>query len=142
MLVPPAALLVAPAAIAATQPGATLGGAQAAIGPGVALQLLLGLALVIAAIAVTAWIARRMLALKPGVGGRMRVLGALSVGGRERVVLVQVGDTQVVLGVAPGRVQALHVMATPLPTSEPASDTAPAFASVLARLAGGRGEGA
>ena len=38
----------------------------------------------------------------------MRVVSALSVGMREKVVLVQVGEEQLLLGVAPGRVNVLH----------------------------------
>lgn len=39
--------------------------------------------------------------------GLMRVVGATAVGGRERVVIVEIGSTWLVLGVAPGRVSAL-----------------------------------
>jgi flagellar protein FliO/FliZ len=35
-------------------------------------------------------------------------------GTRERAVLLQVGDQQLVVGVAPGRVQTLHVLDKPL----------------------------
>lgn len=42
-----------------------------------------------------------------GSSGLMRVVGATAVGGRERVVIVEVGSTWLVLGVAPGRVSAL-----------------------------------
>jgi flagellar protein FliO/FliZ len=37
----------------------------------------------------------------------MRVVAATAVGSRERVVIVEVGSTWLVLGVAPGRVSAL-----------------------------------
>ena len=139
-----AAALAAPAAVAAETPP-RLGASQPALGAGTALELMLGLALVIGAIVVTAWVARRVLHLRPGMDGQLRVLGGLSVGGRERVVLVQVGETQIVLGVAPGRVEALHVMEEPVAPAATAAAPAqpvPAFASVLRRFAGGRGEGA
>ncbi|MEG7523045.1 MAG: flagellar biosynthetic protein FliO [Chromatiales bacterium] len=38
------------------------------------------------------------------------VLGGTSVGPRERVVVVKVDDIRLLLGVAPGRVQTLHVL--------------------------------
>lgn len=140
------AALCAPVARAAGETPSAIGASQPAIGAGTALELILGLVLVIGAIVVTAWVARRMLHLRPGMNGQLRVLGGLSIGGRERVVLVQVGDKQLVLGVAPGRVQALHVMDQPV---EPASTDAagvhaapaPTFATVLRRFAGARREG-
>mgnify|MGYP000383068744 CR=1 FL=1 len=46
--------------------------------------------------------------LGSGTGQSMRVVSAISVGTRERVVLVQVGEQQLVLGVAPGRVNLLQ----------------------------------
>lgn len=40
----------------------------------------------------------------------MRLMGGLSLGGREKLLVVEVGEIQLVLGVAPGRVQTLHVL--------------------------------
>ncbi len=44
------------------------------------------------------------------VRGRYKVIGGSAVGQRERVVLVEVADTWLVVGVAPGHVTALHSM--------------------------------
>ncbi|HSH42978.1 MAG TPA: flagellar biosynthetic protein FliO [Arenicellales bacterium] len=74
------------------------------------LQVLLGLIVVIALMLVFAWLMRRMSGVQGGTAGALRVLGGMSMGAREKVVLVQVGETQLVLGIAPGRVQTLHVM--------------------------------
>ncbi len=41
---------------------------------------------------------------------KMRVLGGLALGMREKVVLLQVGKKQLVLGVTPGRIETLHVL--------------------------------
>lgn len=138
---------MSPALAGAAEPSASaLGTAQPVLGAGTALQLMFGLALVLAAILLTAWLARRTMQLRPGLHGQLRVLGGLSVGGRERVVLVQVGGAQIVLGVAPGRVQALHVLEQPLgETNEAAAvsgaqSAAPTFAAVLRRFSGNRGE--
>ncbi|HAN55494.1 MAG TPA: flagellar assembly protein FliO, partial [Betaproteobacteria bacterium] len=40
----------------------------------------------------------------------VRVVGGVSVGGRERVLIVEVADQWIVVGVAPGRVNALATM--------------------------------
>jgi flagellar protein FliO/FliZ len=47
---------------------------------------------------------RKMQGIGVVSGQRMQVISALSVGARERVVLIQVGEKQMLLGVAPGRV--------------------------------------
>lgn len=65
---------------------------------------------VLATILALAWFLRRLGGLSNLQGGRFQVLAALSLGARERVVLVQAGDKQLVLGVAPGRVQTLCIL--------------------------------
>lgn len=77
------------------------------------LQMLFGLGVVLAAIAVTAWLLRRLAPGQVGGVGDLRVVAAVAVGPKERVVLVDVGDTRLVLGVAPGLVTRLHEMPRP-----------------------------
>ena len=69
-----------------------------------------GLLAVLVAIALFAWVMRRLGSFSRLESGRFRVLAAVSLGSRERVVLVQAGEKQLVLGVAPGRVQALCIL--------------------------------
>lgn len=99
-------------AAAAVWPVAAQAADPSAVG-GIA-QTLLGLIAVLAAIVGVAWLLRRVGRLPSGAQSVIRVLGGASMGARERVVLVQVGETQMLLGVAPGRVQALHVFAQPV----------------------------
>lgn len=76
-------------------------------------QLLLGLLAVIALILLLAWIAKRALGV-PQSGRYMRVLTGLPLGAREKIVLVQVGKEQLLLGVAPGRVSLLTRLEEPV----------------------------
>lgn len=71
---------------------------------------ILGLGVVTLLILILAWALRRLnhFSFLPGNG--LRVLGGLSLGTRERVVLLQVGEKQLLLGVAPGRIETLHVL--------------------------------
>jgi flagellar protein FliO/FliZ len=74
------------------------------------LQAGLGLAMVLALIFLCAWLLRRF-----GVPGRgsdklLKVVSSVMVGQRERVVVVEVGNAWLVLGVAAGQVNALHTM--------------------------------
>ena len=58
-----------------------------------------------------------------GTGGAnvARVVGGVNVGNRERVLVVEVADQWIVVGVAPGRVNALSTMPKQdnAPTSQP-----------------------
>jgi flagellar protein FliO/FliZ len=74
------------------------------------LQAGLGLAVVMALIFLCAWVARRF-GLQPSGNGRvLKVVSSAMVGQRERVVVVEIGDSWLVLGVAAGQVRALHTM--------------------------------
>ncbi|HUL93805.1 MAG TPA: flagellar biosynthetic protein FliO [Burkholderiales bacterium] len=89
--------------------------ADAASSPGLGslLQVSLGLGVVLAMVVGAAWLARR-LGVTPGQSdGLVKVRGGAAVGQRERVVVVEVENTWLVLGVAPGRVSPLHAMARP-----------------------------
>jgi flagellar protein FliO/FliZ len=73
-------------------------------------QLAVSLLIVIVLIVIAGWLFRRMRGVTAGGANPLRVVGQLTLGRRERVVLIEAGDKQVLLGVAPGRVQALHVL--------------------------------
>lgn len=74
------------------------------------LNMFMGLVVVIALILGLAWVLRKYGRLPVSNQVDMKVLGGLSLGTRERAVLVQVDGQRLLLGVAPGRVQTLHVM--------------------------------
>ena len=73
----------------------------------------LALGVVLAVLALGAWLVRRALRIRPGQHGELQLLGGLSLGARERLVLVQVGGRRVLLGVCPGRIQAVAVEPNP-----------------------------
>lgn len=78
-----------------------------------------GLLAVIVLIIVTAWLMRRVGGVQAFGGQSMKVLAALSVGAREKVVLVDVAGTQILLGVAPGRVSHLQTFEQPVVSDRP-----------------------
>ncbi|MGY0620400.1 flagellar biosynthetic protein FliO [Lysobacter sp. A378] len=118
---------VAPTPVFAPPQTSGSGGAGA-VGGGV-----LALLLVVALILGLAWLARRM----PGVGvagagnPALRVVGSLALGPRDRVVVVEIGQTQLLLGVGPGGTRTLHTLDAPLPLS-PNSGPSP-FAQLLSQ---------
>lgn len=82
--------------------------AIAASPTGGVLKMVLGLAVVLAVMALLTWVLKRMM---PGAGGNkqsvVRVVGGVSVGSRERVVVVEVAGRWIVVGVAPGQVNGI-----------------------------------
>nr|WP_242681831.1 flagellar biosynthetic protein FliO [Paraburkholderia hospita] len=103
------------------------GTAVPSLGVGAVLQTIVGLAVVIGLVFGFAWLARRF-GLQPGQrGGIVKTIGGTSLGGKERVAVVEIGDTWLVLGAAPGNVRLLHTMpagsasGASLPTGTPFS---------------------
>jgi len=112
------------------------------------LQTTLGLLAVLAVIVAIGWAVKRFGNLRGGVQGQMKIVGGLSLGTRERVVLLQVGDQQLVLGVAPGQIRTLHVLDQPLTSGDgnaeaPVVDSAgvPSFAMRMQSALKSRGLG-
>jgi len=102
-------------------------------------EVTLALVVVLAAVFAFAWIVRRMRGLGNRVGNAIDVLADVPLGQKERAVLLKVGPTQILIGVAPGRVNTLHVLAEPLELTRPvgtAADSAPSFRSILMRSLG------
>jgi len=69
-----------------------------------------GLIIVLALFFVCIWFMKKMGALPVSSKQNMKVLSGLSLGMREKLVLVQVGEKQLVLGVTPGRVEKLLML--------------------------------
>jgi flagellar protein FliO/FliZ len=84
------------------------------IGIGNFLQMAFGLLIVIGAILIMTWIIRRMGHVQSRVSGAMKILGGLSLGQRERIVLMQIGEQQLVVGIAPGNIRTLLVLDKPI----------------------------
>ncbi len=85
-------------------------GALPGLSGGSVAQALLGLLAVLAMVAVAAWVLKRFLGLRGTANGPIRVVAGTAIGQRERIVLVEVGDIWLVVGVAPGQVRTLHTM--------------------------------
>ena len=82
--------------------------------PAYLMQSFAGLVIVIGLILILAMLFRRFGDQGLGAPGNMRVIGGLNVGQRERLVLVQVGEKQILLGVAPGSVRSVMAFDEPL----------------------------
>lgn len=91
-----------------------LGTQSDSVGPGM-LQVFVSLLVVIGVLLGIAWLLRRFGPQHIQGGPNMRIVGGLSLGGRERVLILEVGEQWIVIGAAPGRVSHL----TTLPRQHP-----------------------
>jgi flagellar protein FliO/FliZ len=85
-------------------------------------QVFFSLVLVVAAILVVVWLLKRMNVVQQSTGNLLKVLGGVAIGQRERVVLLEIDDTWLVIGVGPGQIRTLHT----LPKSSHATNDRPA----------------
>ncbi|NNA68150.1 flagellar biosynthetic protein FliO [Pseudomonas gessardii] len=98
-------------------------------------QLVLGLLLVVGLIFVLAWLLRRVQRIGPGSAQVIELVGSRALGPRDRLVLVQVGEEQILLGLTPGRITPLHVLKHPVSVAQTEAAT-PEFAQRLMELMG------
>ncbi|ROL63114.1 flagellar biosynthetic protein FliO [Pseudomonas vranovensis] len=124
-------------ALATTQPAAAVvAPASSGSAAGQLTQLVLGLLLVLGLIFVLAWLLRRVQNAAPGSGQVIEILGSRSLGPRDRLLLIQVGKEQILIGHSPGTIEALHVMAEPVEVPASARQATPEFAQRLMELMG------
>jgi flagellar protein FliO/FliZ len=104
-------VLVSMSIRAETEKPVSSGLAPSPLGGGVLLETAGGLLLILALIFAISRLLRRFGRLPMASKGDIQVLSGVSLGPRERAVLLRVGGTRLLVGVAPGRVQTLHVLA-------------------------------
>ena len=97
------------AALPAMPPGAPMTMAPAA-SAGSLLQTILALVFVLALLIGLAWFMKRYGPKTLGGNNKMRIVSSLNLGGRERIVLVEVADQWIVVGASPGRINALATL--------------------------------
>ncbi|MDO8048314.1 flagellar biosynthetic protein FliO [Janthinobacterium sp. SUN211] len=97
------------AALPAMPPGAPMTMAPTS-SAGSLLQTIFALVFVLALLIGLAWFMKRYGPKVMGGNSKMRVVSSLNLGGRERIVLVEVADQWIVVGASPGRINALATM--------------------------------
>lgn len=133
-----AALLASEVVIAAAAPAVVATPPAAAPGSlgGQLAQMVLGLLLVVGLIFFLAWLLRRMQGAAPKGGQVIEVIGSRAIGPRDRLLLVQVGKEQILIGHTPGSIEALHVLAEPVEVPASTRQATPEFAQRLMELMG------
>ena len=115
-------------AVAAPVVGTSIGGQLT--------QLVLGLLLVLGVIFALAWLLRRVQQAGPRQGQVIELISSRALGARDRLVLVQVGNEQILLGLTPGRITPLHVLKEPVQVPGTAQPATPEFSKRLMEILG------
>ena len=135
--------LLLPAVSGSLHAADTAQAATTASGTGAVIQMLGALALVLAVLFAVLWLLRRVSGGRLNGAAPIRTVGGIALGSRERVVLLEIGEHWLVVGVAPGSVTGIAT----LPRGElagPRSDdgdgkkAAPDFSALLSRLKASR----
>lgn len=121
-------------ALSSAGPALAQATAEAPPGPGAAMaQMLFGLGAVLALLFAGAWLLRRLGGgARFGQRGPLKLVGGLMLGNRERVVVVEVGDSWLVIGIVPGQIRTLHCLPKG-PSPQPREDD-PSFRQWLKQI--------
>jgi flagellar protein FliO/FliZ len=74
------------------------------------MQMLFALLVVLGLLFSVAWLLKRFGPVRTLNNATVKIVGGISVGNRERIVVVEVADQWIVVGVAPGRINTLSTM--------------------------------
>lgn len=103
-------LLVLPQMAAAVEQAASVQKALPHSSAGQMVKMVIGLLFVLLLIFFLAWVVKRYLGVGLTSNAALKTVAGIAVGQKERVVLVQVGERQLLIGVAPGQVNMLHAL--------------------------------
>lgn len=78
------------------------------------IEVTLNLGLVLAAIVLLAWIFKRVQGMDQPAAGQLRVTASLPLGPKERILVVQVGQQQLLVGASSAGINMLHVLDAPI----------------------------
>lgn len=78
------------------------------------MQVFVSLAAVLLLFGGIVYVLKRLGGIRTGQGGKMHVLDGVSVGSRDRVLLIQVGEKQVLIGVSPSGISPITVFDEPV----------------------------
>jgi len=83
-------------------------------------SVLNGLVIVVLLILGCGWLVKRSGKFSQVMQADIRILSRINIGQRERIALVEVGQVNILIGIAPGHIQTLHVFERPVRDNKPA----------------------
>ena len=102
---------------AADGTGVATGGLDSGEMVAASLRMVAGLGVVLGLLVAAAWLSRRFRLPSRLRGSAIEVLSGISLGSREKVVLLRVGQEQLLVGISPGGMRTLHVLKDPAPAA-------------------------
>ncbi|MDB2705165.1 flagellar biosynthetic protein FliO [Pseudomonadota bacterium] len=103
------------------------------VGASALFETMLGLILVLSLIVFLAWLLRRTGRFQMTANGEMKIIASIALGPRERAVLLQVGEQQLLVGVTAQQINILHVLEKNV-TSDKNEDISAGFANKLNKM--------
>lgn len=95
------------------------------------LQMMAGLMAVLAVIAGLAWLVRRLHPVANGSGSGLRVSHALSLGQKEKLLVVEIENHRLLIGVTPQQISLLQVLGDAPPPAKPDNSFAQQMQALL-----------
>ena len=102
--------IAAPGALSAAE----IGSGTTVVGPNEIINTALSLLLIVGAIMGLAWLLNKLQGGRSHNGGLINVVASHALGAKERLVVVDVGGRQIVVGVTASQISTLHVLDEPL----------------------------
>lgn len=100
-------------------------------------RITIGLVVILLLIFLLAWVMKKM-QLTPQSGQQLiKIISAISVGHRDRIALIQVGDEQILVGLTPGRIEKLHELKTAIEITQDEKLAPRQFTEKFTRLMAG-----
>lgn len=94
--------------------------------------IIVGLLVCIGLIILTAFILKRMMGFKVGIRGEINIVSGVSLGTREKLVLIAVGDTYILVGMTPNSINKIHKFdEKPFQETNEVETKQPSFASMI-----------
>ena len=90
--------------------GADLASGESPMNISYVAQILVSFLVVIGFIFFMAWLMRRSGRFGYGSGQIIKIISSMSLGMREKILVIEVGGENIVVGVAPGQIRTLHVL--------------------------------
>lgn len=107
--------------------------ANPTVSAGTYFQTGLALAFIVSLLIGAAWLARKISGGKKFGRSDMKIIGGVALGPRERIVLLEIGNQWLVIGIVPGQIRTLHTMekGTAIPADDLQSSAEKPFAHWL-----------
>jgi flagellar protein FliO/FliZ len=98
------------------------------------IKLSIGLLVVVGLVFFLAWLVKKMQLVQSSNNGLIKIVSAISVGQRERIALIQVGDEQLLIGLTPGRIDKLHTLEKAIETGDQSMPVSSSFQQKFQQL--------